>query len=125
MNTQLTVKQLALLFLGFTEEATPTEEDVNKAYRKVSLVCHPDTGGNAQMFRALTLAKEFLTSSSSFVSSTPKPTWQPPSPTPPARNSNYDDFTSNFDDLARRYAEQKKEREEREKKAREDTDIPW
>jgi hypothetical protein len=85
-----TVRQLALLILGFTEEATPTEEDITKAYQRTSKLCHPDVGGSAEMFRALSLSKEFLMnnfvgpSRNIFVTPQPqKPAWRPPTPPPP------------------------------------------
>ena len=54
------VKQLALLFLGFSEDATPTEEEVKKAYTRMAKFIHPDQGGDTVVFRGLTKAKEFL-----------------------------------------------------------------
>lgn len=60
MNVPMTVKKMALLFLGFEEEASPSIDEVNKSYKRMSLICHPDTGGNDKLFKALTVAKEFL-----------------------------------------------------------------
>lgn len=56
--------KLALLILGFNESENPTDNQIKEAFRKVSLICHPDTGGSVEMFRGLTLAKNLLLNTS-------------------------------------------------------------
>lgn len=55
--------KLSLLFLGFDDSSSPTEEQIKEAFRKISLLVHPDSGGNEKTFRGLTLAKETLLAS--------------------------------------------------------------
>ena len=45
-------------FLALCIPSTSTEDEINKAYRKLSLQHHPDKGGNADKFIALTEHKE-------------------------------------------------------------------
>ena len=56
--------KLALLILGFNESENPTDNQIKEAFRKLSLICHPDTGGSVEMFRGLTLAKNLLLNTS-------------------------------------------------------------
>lgn len=122
MNT-LTVKRLALLVLGFSEDAAPIEDDILKAYRKISLLCHPDTGGNDKTFRALTLLKEFLLIELQpcvAVSKEPerswdRPTWNPP-PQEPEPDKQYKYYDSHESYTSRKEAQRKKQ---------ESQDIPW
>ena len=51
---------LALLILGFKETDNPTAKQINEAFKRISLICHPDTGGSTEMFRGLTVAKNRL-----------------------------------------------------------------
>lgn len=51
---------LALLILGFKETDNPTPKQISAAFKRVSLFCHPDTGGSIEMFRGLTMAKNLL-----------------------------------------------------------------
>lgn len=54
------INHLALLILGFDESYVPTRDELAQAFRTASLKFHPDAGGNALMFRGLTLAKEVV-----------------------------------------------------------------
>ena len=59
--TPPSINALSLLILGLKEDTTPSLEEINKAYKRVSLVLHPDmTTGNSEMFRAIKLASEYL-----------------------------------------------------------------
>ena len=52
-----------LLLFGFDENAEPSDEELNTAYRKLSLKLHPDTGGSAESFRAIQLIRDQLKAS--------------------------------------------------------------
>lgn len=54
------INHLALLILGFDESHFPTRDELAQAFRSASLKFHPDMGGSAQLFRALTMAKEVV-----------------------------------------------------------------
>jgi hypothetical protein len=56
----MAINRLALLILGFDESYTPTRDELAQAFRAACLKFHPDTGGNATMFRGLSLAKEIV-----------------------------------------------------------------
>ena len=78
---------MSLLMLGLPDNSRPNKEDINKAYRKSSLVCHPDIGGSPEMFRALTIAKDFLIDSLHEIIQTPpvynpQPRYNQPPPRP-------------------------------------------
>ncbi len=63
MQNPLSVRDLALLLLGYKEDDKPTNDEVVSRYRKVAMVLHPDynkTEGNQYMFLAAQRAKEFL-----------------------------------------------------------------
>lgn len=53
-------KALSLLYLGFDESANPTEEEIQKAYKVVAKVLHPDGSGSNEQFRGLTIARDVL-----------------------------------------------------------------
>ena len=55
-------KALSLLYLGFDENANPTEEEIHKAYRKTAKILHPDGNGSDEQFRGLTIARDVLLS---------------------------------------------------------------
>lgn len=50
----------ALHIMGFKEGETPTETDIKKQYRKLSLKHHPDKGGTAENFHKITKAYNIL-----------------------------------------------------------------
>jgi curved DNA-binding protein CbpA len=52
--------KLALLILGFDENANPTQKEIEAAFRKVALLVHPDSNGSPEVFRGVTLAKKML-----------------------------------------------------------------
>lgn len=65
--------QQARTLLGVTAEATP--EDIKKAYRRAANVHHPDKGGDAEKFKEVKEAYEFL--SNPGASSTREYTYNP------------------------------------------------
>ena len=54
------IKWYSILGLPINKEAT--EEEINKAYRKLALKVHPDKGGTEEEFKKINEAKEALTS---------------------------------------------------------------
>lgn len=76
--------KLALLFLGFDEDASPTAEQVKDAFKKMSFICHPDHNGTDAMFRGLTMAKERILK-------------ETPSPKESKSDYGYNDPYSSFD----------------------------
>jgi hypothetical protein len=50
----------ALAVLGLTWPCE--EEELKEAYRQKAMQCHPDTGGNAEAFKAVQAAYELVTS---------------------------------------------------------------
>ena len=41
-------------------ERSATQEEIKKAYRKLALIHHPDKGGNADAFKAVSVAHSIL-----------------------------------------------------------------
>ena len=60
MAHSVNIRQLSLLILGFTDDASPGREQITKNYKTNARLFHPDMGGSCETFRALTLAKEVL-----------------------------------------------------------------
>ena len=128
--TPITVKMLSLLILGFDDDKSPSEVEVNAAYKRMSLVFHPDMPtGNKEQFRALSSAKEYL------VANMPKaaPVYATPAPNP-SYNPPQPDFAQRQREQRERWAEQERRERERqeqyqkerqEKQKRQFTDIPW
>lgn len=67
---------------------TATTEEIRKAYRKFSRAAHPDTGGNAGLFRMVTIAYETLSDPQSRASYDLSLGIKPePTPTSPSASS--------------------------------------
>ena len=60
-------RQTALEILGLTDNFTTDE--LNKRYRELSKILHPDTGGDENLFKMLTCCKDVLTNHNSQSSS--------------------------------------------------------
>lgn len=86
MKVPLTVIELSLMILGFKRDSSPSQEEIGKAYRKASMLCHPDMGGSSEMFQALTEAKEIalaFVESKKVAVPAPQPSyWPRPEPRP-------------------------------------------
>jgi hypothetical protein len=54
------VEREARLRLQFEDGEEITGAEVNRRFKRMSRVCHPDTGGSAEMFQSLSAAKEVL-----------------------------------------------------------------
>ena len=53
-------RSLSLLYLGFDENANPTEKEIQDAYKRVAKILHPDGSGSNEQFRGLTIARDVL-----------------------------------------------------------------
>lgn len=54
------LKKEAKVIFGFSEKTNPTPKGVKERFRKLTMLHHPDRGGNAEVFNLIIVAKNIL-----------------------------------------------------------------